>query len=92
MFYLEMVLLNRIKPTLTHTHSPRRKVKKYIRFLLLNAHSYQVIKLIQPCLKWRNLKKRRSFHTSNVEEAHGTIIVIIHILLIILSLVNGMNK
>ena len=36
--------------------------------------------------------RRDSFQTSKVEEAHGTMIVIIHILLMISFPVNGMNK
>ena len=52
---------------------------KYIRTLLLNASSYQVIKLIHPCYNLSALRKRLSFQTSKVEETHGTMIVIIHI-------------
>ena len=37
-------------------------------------------------------KSRRSFQSSTVEETHGTMVVIIHILSIILSSVNGMKK
>ena len=51
-----------------------------------------VTKLIHPCYKWHTLKKRPSFQTSKVEEAHGMLIVIIQILLIISSTVNRMNK
>ena len=37
-------------------------------------------------------KSRRSFQSSAVEETHDTMVVIIHILSIILSSVNGMKK
>ena len=37
-------------------------------------------------------KSRRSFQSSTVEETHDTMVVIIHILSIILSSVNGMKK
>ena len=81
--YLGMVLLSHIRPHLTHIRLPERKVKKYIRPLLLNALSCWVIKLIHPCYKWSNPKERRLFQTSKVEQAQRTMIVIIHILLII---------
>ena len=78
--------------SLNHICLAESKVKKYVSALLLNAPSNQVIKLIHPYYEWRTLKKRHSFQTSEVEEAQGTILVIIHILSIISSPLNDMNK